>query len=481
MTPTPDEEAGVAGSEYDVVVIGAGPAGENAADYARQHGLRVAIVERELVGGECSYWACIPSKALLRPGEALAAVRRVPAAAAAVTGPLDTAAALRGRDAFVADWHDDGQVSWLQGAGIDLVRGHGRLVDERVVEVAAEDGRTARFSAARGVVVAVGSRAVLPPIAGLHDVGAWTNREATEAGAAPRRLLVLGAGPVGVELAQAWRRLGSEEVTIVSRGSRVLGGEEPAASELLARGLRADGIGLELGRQLTAVHRDDHDGPVHARLSDGRELVADQLLVAVGRHAATGDLGLDDIGVTPGERGFLDVDEHLRVPGHPWLYVVGDANGRALQTHQGKYQGRLVGDALAGVEVPPAWADRQAVTRVVFTDPQVASVGLTAARARETGLRVRELQVGLDSVAGGSLQGEDVAGLAHLVVDLDRDVVVGATFVGPGAAELLHSATIAVAGEVPLARLWHAVPPFPSTSEVWLRLLEADRTERHAS
>ncbi|GGI04573.1 dihydrolipoyl dehydrogenase family protein [Egicoccus halophilus] len=463
--------------EYDVVVIGAGPAGENVADRARRHGLSVVVVERELVGGECSYWACMPSKALLRPGEVLAAARAVPGAATAVTGSIDAEAALRARDRAASGFDDQGQVSWLREADITLVRGQARLAGPRTVEVTTADDTTRHLTARRGVVVAVGTRSAAPPIEGLDRTRVWDNRAATEASAVPRRLLVLGGGAVGVELAQAWRRLGSEEVTLVERGPRLLSTEEPAAGELLGDALRVDGIRVELGAEAVEVQRASDDAPVELRLADDRTLVADELLVAVGRRVPSDDLGLDTVGVEPGPRGVVAVDDHLRVPGHAWLFVVGDANGRALLTHHGKYQARLVGDALADLEVDPPWADRRALTRVVFTDPQVASVGLTSRQAREAGLDVVERQVGLDSVAAASLLGQGLRGLAHLVIDTGRDVVVGATFVGPGAGELLHAATVAIVGEVPLSRLEHAVPPFPSISEVWLRLLEQHRTE----
>ncbi|MFW5933478.1 MAG: FAD-dependent oxidoreductase, partial [Actinomycetota bacterium] len=338
---------------YDVVVIGAGPAGENAADYAHQRGLSVAVVESELVGGECSYWACMPSKALLRPTEVLAAARRVPAAAPAVTGEVDVDAALRSRDAFTSGWDDQGQADWLSSAGIELVRGHGRLTGERTVEVVAEDGTTT-LEARRGVVVAVGSRAAVPPIDGLAPVRTWDNRDITAAKQIPARLLVLGGGVVGVEMAQAIKRLGAEQVTIIEAEDRLLPPEEPFVGEELATALTADGIELKLGAFAEQVRREGEDGPVTVTLKGGRELEGDELLVAVGRRAPTDDLGLDAVGVSPGRAGFIEVDDHLRAGGTDWLYVVGDANGRALITHQGKYQARLVGDALAGVEVDPA-------------------------------------------------------------------------------------------------------------------------------
>ena len=460
---------------YDVVIIGAGPAGENAGDYARQRGLSAAIVEAELVGGECSYWGCMPSKALLRPTEVLAAARRVPAAAPAVTGAVDVEAALRSRDAFTSGWDDEGQVSWLESAGIDLIRGRGRVVGERLVEITAEDGSITTLEANRGVVIAVGSRAATPPIPGLADVTTWDNRDATAAKQIPTRLLVLGGGVIGVELAQAIRRLGAEQVTVIEAEDRLLVTEEGFAGAEVAEALAADGIQVELSARAEKVHRDGTDGPVTVSLQDGRELRGDELLVAVGRRAPTDDLGLESIGVESGRGGFVTVDDHLRVPGHDWLYVVGDANGRSLLTHQGKYQARLVGDALAGVEVDPAWADIHAVPRVVFTDPQVAAVGLTEAQARDAGHDVLAVQFSMAHTAGGALAGKGAQGTAQLVIDQQRQIIIGATFVGAGAGELLQAATIAIVGEVPLSRLWHAVPSFPTVSEVWLRLLEQVR------
>ena len=466
---------------HDVVVIGAGPAGENAADYATQRGLSTVVVEKELVGGECSYWACMPSKALLRPTEVLAHARRVRGASGAVTDEVDVDEVLANRDAFVAGLDDDAQVAWLDDVGIDLVRGHGRLAGERVVEVEQADGGTVVLRAEAGVVVAIGTRAAVPPVDGIADVTTWDNRDVTTMEDVPDRLLVLGGGVVGVEMAQAVRRLGASEVTIVEGLDRILNTEEPGASEHLRARLEDEGIVVHTGQFAESVRRDGTDGPVTLTLPDGTELTGDELLVAVGRTPPTDDLGLDSVGVEPGEGGFLEVDDHLRVvvdgEPSPWLSAVGDVNGRALLTHQGKYQARLVGDRLAGVDTDAAWADERAVPRVVFTDPQVAAVGRTQEQAREQGIDVRVLRHDTGSVAGGSLFGTDSGGPALLVVDQERRVLVGATFVGANVSELLHSATVAIVGEVPLARLWHAVPSFPTVSEVWLRLLEEDRTQ----
>lgn len=460
--------------EYDVVVLGGGSSGENAAWYAINNGLSAAIVERDLVGGECTYWACMPSKALLRPGEVLAQARRVPGASPAVTGGVDIDRALRSRDAFAANWDDRYQVQWVEDAGADLIRGHGRLAGERAVEVSQQDGSAIILRAAKAVVIATGSRAAIPPIEGLRDIRVWDNRDITSAKQAPDRLLILGGGVVGVEMAQAWRWLGSGDVTIVEMADRLIPNEEPFASEQLQRALEDLGITVLASAKMVGVSRHGEDGPVTARLDDGSELVADELLVAVGRAPSTGDLGLETVGLEA--RGYLETDERLRVRDVEggWLYAIGDANGKALLTHQGKYQARLVGDVIAGRDRVDI-ADARGVPRVIFTDPQIAAVGPTEAQARDAGRRVKTVRVDLASVAGGSLLGKGITGSAQLVIDNDRRIIVGATFTGPGVGELLHAATIAVIGEVPIDRLWHAVPAFPTVSEVWLRLLEADR------
>jgi dihydrolipoamide dehydrogenase len=463
---------------YDVVVLGGGPPGENVAARAIRGGLTAALVEHELVGGECSYWACMPSKALLRPVELLADARRTPGVARAVTGPLDTRAVLDRRGRFVDKddtkpfGHDDsGQVRWLDKTNIDLIRGHARLAGERRVSVG---DRT--LTARHAVVLATGTTATIPPIPGLREARPWTSREVTNAPAAPRRLVVLGGGVVGCEMAQAMRGLGSEQVTVVSQGP-LLERNEPFAGSLVAESFAESGITVRTGTSVASVRRPVESGEVTVTLDGGGELVADELLVAVGRTPGTADVGLETVGLTPGT--YVEVDDSMLALGD-WLYAIGDVTGRNLLTHMGKYQARVAGDVIAAraagepddLPAHRALADSAWVPQVVFTDPQVGAVGLTESAALERGLSVRTAEYDTAAVAGAALRGEDHRGRAKIVVDTDRNLVVGVTFVGPEIAELLHSATVAVVGEVPLERLWHAVPSYPTVSEVWLRLLE---------
>jgi dihydrolipoamide dehydrogenase len=467
---------------YDVVVLGAGPVGENVADRARAAGLSTAVVESELVGGECSYWACMPSKALLRPVIARADARRVPGLAAAVQGPLDASAVLAHRDWFTSDWKDDGQLAWLDGIGADFHRGHGRLAGPRTVTVDGPDGERRVLTARHAVAVCTGTRAQLPDLPGLAQVKPWTSREATSAHAVPGRLIVVGGGVVAAEMATAWQALGSQ-VTLLVRGKGLLPRMEPFAGELVAEALTEAGADVRTGTSVTAVSR---EGSTVVALTDtGDRIEADEILFATGRAPRTDDIGLDTVGLEPGK--WIEVDDSLRVIGSAWLYAVGDVNHRALLTHQGKYQARIAGAAIAAraagvplLETDPwgahsATADHASVPQCVFTDPEAAAVGLSLAEAEQAGHRVRAVDVDMASVAGAGLYADGYRGKARMVVDLDREIVLGLTLVGPGVGELIHSATIAVVGQVPVERLWHAVPSYPTVSEVWLRLLEAYR------
>src|SRR4051794_34287776 len=464
---------------YDLIVIGAGSTGENVADIAVRGGLSAVLVEGELVGGECSYWACMPSKTLLRGSDALAEARAVQGAAAAVTGEQDVAATLARRDRVTHHWDDAGQARWVDRAGIALVRGRGRLVGERRVVVATADGEVV-LTARHAVAVCTGSRAATPPVDGLADVGPWSPREATSAKEVPGRLLVLGGGYVGCEMATAWHALGAQ-VTVLQRGDRLLPNAEPQASDAVLRSLRDGGVDVRLDTDVTTARRDGDE--VVLTTSQG-EFRGDEVLVAVGRAARTRDIGLETVGLEPGR--YLKVDDTLQVTGHPWLYGVGDANGRSLLTHMGKYQARQAGAAIvarARGEEPDtsdwspfvATADASAVPSVVFTTPQIASVGRTAAQAEEAGLPHRVVEYPIGDVAGAAVFADGYEGTAIAVVDTEREVLLGVTFVGPAVAEMLQAATIAVVGEVPIARLWHAVPAYPTINEVWLRLLETYR------
>ena len=454
---------------HDVIVIGAGPAGEVCAGRLAGEGLDVALVERELVGGECAYWACMPSKALLRPAQVLAEAARVPGAREAVSEPLDVGAALARRDHVIHDLDDDAQLPWLRDHGITLVRGPGRLAGERRVRV---DDRL--LEATQAVVIAVGSAAAIPPVPGLREISPWTNRAATTAAAAPKRLTVLGGGAVGCELAQAWATFGSR-VTLVEAAPALIPRSEPFASALLHEAMDELGIDVHLGAEATAAAR--HGDGAGARFTltlagDDHELTSDELLVAVGRRPLTDDLGLETIGMRTSAGDTIAVDDRMRVPSHrDWLYAVGDVNGRALVTHAGKYQALVASATIMNREASAVW-DGPRSPRVVFTEPQVAAVGLTLDQALAEGIPARAVDADPGRTPGASFVGKGGRSGARIVVDDEREVVVGATFVGPEIAESLHAATVAMVGEVPLRRLVHAIPPFPTRTEVWLRLLE---------
>jgi pyruvate/2-oxoglutarate dehydrogenase complex dihydrolipoamide dehydrogenase (E3) component len=450
---------------FDVVVVGAGPAGEVAAGRLGGAGLSVAIVEDRLVGGECSYWACMPSKSLLRPYEALAEARRIPGAAEAATGTLDVQAVLDRRDEVIHDLDDSVQLPWLADRGVELVRGVARLAGERRVVVGDEE-----LEAARAVILATGSLPSMPPIDGLDAIDdAWTNREATTAKRIPERLVIMGGGVVGVEMSQAFQTLGSQ-VTLIEGERRLLPREEEYACAQVTEALASYGVDIRTGQKASKVSTDGD--AVSVETADGGRAEGDTLLVALGRTPQTAGLGLDTVGL-PEDRP-VEVDALMRADGHPWLYAIGDINGRALFTHMGKYQGRIAADHITGKDTALAHgADGPLSPRVIFTEPQVAAVGHTSDTAASAGLEVDVVETSTSGNAGGSFYGRNAVGTARLLIDRSRGVVVGATITGAEVGEMLHAATVAIVGEVPLERLRHAVPCFPTRSEIWLSLLES--------
>lgn len=414
--------------------------------------MRVAIVERELVGGECSYWACIPSKTLLRPGEALQAAREAPGAAEAVTGSLDLAKALEWRDFMTSSWDDTGAVGWLDEKGIDLLRGVGRVDGPGRVAVGDDVHETER------IVVATGSSPVIPPIDGLRDLdGVWTNREATAFKELPERLIVLGGGPVGVELSQAFRRFGSE-VTLCEGEPGLLPREADSVGEAVGSALSEEGIALRLGEHASSAEKNS-EGQFVLRFPEGDDVTGDRLLVATGRHARVDELGLDSVGITPGKQG-IEVDEQLRAGDGVW--AIGDATGIMPFTHVGKYQARVAARAMLGDG--SARADYRAVPRVVFCDPQVAAVGESSGAATGTA----QLS-GVARTSTYTRQYADKPGFLTLVSDGSK--LVGAFAVGPEAGEWLQQATLAVRAGVSLEILRDTIQPFPTFSEAYVNAL----------
>ena len=485
------EAARNADKSWDVVVIGGGPAGENAAHYAVKDSDRSAvIVEAELLGGECSYWACIPSKALLRPVGLLDDGRAVPGVAQMLSGSLDVEAILTRRDSFVHHHDDSGQVEWANGFGIDVIRGWGRLAGEKAVEVTADDGSTSVLHARRAVIIATGTTAAIPPVPGLREARPWSSRDVTNLREVPGRVAVIGGGVVACESVTWLKGLGAREVTVIVRGGALLSNQEPFAGALMADQFAEHGINVLFDTELQSVRRPGvedtgvgriHGGPASIS-AGGSTFEVDEIVVAAGRKPTTADIGLDSVAVETDSRGFLATDDHMAVNGQrDWLYAIGDACGRALLTHMGKYQGRIAGDVIAaraeGRSTDGArfqdLADHDMVPAVIFSEPQVASVGLTEAAARDKGIDAEALEYELGSIGGAALLRDGYSGHAKLVVDRASDTLVGATFVGPDVGELLHAATTAIVGKVELETLWHAVPSFPTVSEIWLRLLES--------
>jgi dihydrolipoamide dehydrogenase len=484
---------------YDVVVIGGGPPGEIVAQYAIQGSDRTAvIVEHELMGGECSYWACMPSKALLRPIEVLEAARHMPGVASIVGDhSLDSAAVLRRRDSFTSDHDDASQVKWAHGAGIDVVRGHGRLAGEKAVEVTGSDGWVRTLTARHAVVLATGTTASVPDIPGLRESLPWTSRDVTNIHEIPRRMAVIGGGVVACESACWLDGLGVDELTIIGSAPGLLARNEPFAGEFVATAFLDHGVQVVLSTTVDRVSRAHPEATGEGRVHGGevtvsfggRSIAVDEIVVATGRTPSSADIGLETVEIdVSGSRGYVTTDDQLAVLGLPgeWLYAVGDITGRALLTHMGKYQARICGAVIAArAEGRPAQgsrftdiADAGKVPQVTFTDPQVASVGVSEKQARQAGLDVEVVEYDMAGYAGSSLLRDGYQGRAKLVIDHKKDVLVGATFVGADVAELVHAATVAVVGGVTLEQLWHVVPSYPTLSEIWLKLLEARDAQR---
>ncbi|GIF73339.1 dihydrolipoyl dehydrogenase family protein [Asanoa siamensis] len=486
--------------QWDVIVVGGGQAGETAAQYASQFsGLSTVLVEEDLIGGECEYWACRPSKALLMPVEARSVGRDLPGVREILGDrPLDVPAVLARRDDIAFHYADPQEVEFLEANGIDLVRGRGRLAGERTVAVTASDGSVRTITATRAVVLATGSTAAVPPTDGLAEALPWTSRDVTALREVPGRVVVLGGGPVATE-AVTWLRALGADTTLVHRGPRLLKTMEPFVGEFAARHLAEAGVTLRLDTTVTRVRRPDarqrgighlHGGPVTVTLDNGDEIEADEIVVALGRTGGTDDIGLESVGI-PAPHGYLDVDDQLTVVGTDWLYAVGDLTGLALLTHFAKYQARVAGEVITAralgrsLTEPPfdslTTAEYDAVPHVVFLDPPVCDVGLTEAAARGRGIDVETAEYDIAAISGAAISREHYDGRAKLVVDRATDTVIGATFVGSATTELLHSATVAITGRVPVSRLWHAVASFPTVSEIWLRLLETLQLGRRRS
>ena len=481
-------------TEFDVVVIGGGAVGENAAQYAiAGSDMTAVIIEHELLGGECSYWACMPSKALLTPGDVLHHAQNVPGVASLLRSDgIDIDATLERRESFTNGLDDSSQVKWAQGIGIEVIRGHARMTGDRQITVG---DRTVR--ARRAVVLATGSTAKIAPIEGLGAAMPWTSRDATNVHEVPERLAIIGGGVVACEAATWFASFGAK-VTLLVRDERLLQNVSQFAADAVLEGLRAAGVDVQLETSPQRVARDRPEATGYGHLHGGtvtitssrngteQTLEVDEVLAATGRAAGTDDLGLETIGLDDlsDTQGFVPVDDSMRVEGveGDWLFAVGDVNGRALLTHQGKYQARVCGDVIAAAARGKAlegarfaaMSDHGAVPQVIFTTPELASVGRSESDLRDAGVHVRRIELSM-AVAGTALQRDDDAGTAELLLN-ERGVVLGATFVGPGASNQLYPATIAVSAGLTVEQLWQAVPAYPTPSEIWLRLCEVSRS-----
>ena len=464
---------------FDVVVIGAGPVGETAAARAIRGGLSTAVVERRLAGGECEYYGCVPSKAMLWPMEIAAEVDRMPGLD--LRGPIDAQAVFARRDDFVLHHDDTAVVRDIRDFPAAFVRGQGRIAGPKRTEVTAPDGSVRTLQAREAVVVATGSDPYIPDLPGLRAALPWTNRDATSVEQVPKRLAVIGGGPVATEMSQALHSLGAEETTMLVHGERLLRKAEPFAGDLLAKSFQDAGIDVRLGRSVTNVERPVPGGPVTVHIDDGSQVEVDEILVATGRDPVVHNIGLETIGLEAD--GAIEVDSSLRATAVPdgWLYAVGDVNGLNQLTHMGKYQARICGDVIAARAKGKSEdelkmhdiADDKGAPQAIFTDPQVLAVGRTEAKARADGFKVRSVEYDVADVIGAQLQADNYAGRAKAVIDEDSRTLIGFTLVGPAVSDHLHAATIAVTAEVPIDTLWHAVPAFPTSSEFWLRLMEA--------
>lgn len=440
---------------FDAIVIGAGPAGEVASSRLLKQGLRTALIERELVGGECGYWACIPSKTLLRPTEALAEARRTPG----LSQPETTwSEIVEYRDYMIRNLDDTGAVKGYEESGASVFKGDARITAPGTVEV-----NGTQLSSER-IVIATGSEATIPPIDGLQDAGFWTNREATTFSEVPESVVVLGGGPAGIELGQMLRRYGAK-VTIVQSAARLIDREEPRVSELIEEALRTDEVELVFGQKAVAVKGGASQKAVE--LDSGVSVTAERLIVATGRRPRASELGLDALGIQLGERGEIPTDERCRVTDGVW--AVGDVTGVSLFTHVGKYQARI---ACADIAGESATADYRAVPRVVFTDPEIAAVGLTTSQAKDQGLSLLEGRADLMNVARTETYGKGLGGEMGVLADRDRGILVGAWAVGPLAGEWIHQAVLAVKAEIPVEMLLDTVAQFPTFSEAYLGALE---------